>query len=138
MTRLLAILAAWMYVGLAAAQGDLDIDTPAIAQFKTGMAQRYAQLLPWYQSVAVGLTRDGGVLLREPAAGAAPGGHRAGRRRECRPRRPLSRNRPRQRQPRLGAGHSRHLRPALDRPCAGRLVGAECHRHLAAEAVTSS
>jgi uncharacterized protein YdbL (DUF1318 family) len=68
MTRLLAILAAWMYVGLAAAQGDLDIDTPAIAQFKTGMAQRYAQLLPWYQSGAVGLTRDGGVLLREPGA----------------------------------------------------------------------
>lgn len=68
MIRLLVILVAWAFAGLAAAQGDLDINTPAIAQFKAGMAQRHAQLLPWYESGAIGLTRDGGVLLREPGA----------------------------------------------------------------------
>jgi len=66
MTRLLAVLVVWAFAGLALAQGDLDINSPAIAQFKGGMAQRHAQLLPWYESGAIGLARDGSVLLREP------------------------------------------------------------------------
>ncbi|MBK6676092.1 MAG: DUF1318 domain-containing protein [Rhodocyclaceae bacterium] len=68
MIRLFVILLAWVLAGAALAQGNLDIDTPAIAQFKAAMAQRHAQLLPWYQSGAVGLARDGGVVLREPGA----------------------------------------------------------------------
>lgn len=68
MIRLFAILLVWAFAGTALAQGNLDIDTPAIAQFKAAMARRHAQLLPWYESGAVGLARDGGVVLREPGA----------------------------------------------------------------------
>ena len=68
MIRRFVSLRAGALAGAALAQGNLDIDTPAIAQFKAAMAQRHAQLLLWYQSGAVGLTRDGGVVLREPGA----------------------------------------------------------------------
>lgn len=50
------------------AQGNLDIDTPIVGQLKASMGQRYSQLQPYYQSGAVGLTRDGAVNLRDPAS----------------------------------------------------------------------
>ncbi|HZV55386.1 MAG TPA: YdbL family protein [Rhodocyclaceae bacterium] len=68
MKRLLLILCGWLVTAAALAQGNLEISTPAIGQFKASMGARHAQLLPWYQSGAVGLARDGTVALREPGA----------------------------------------------------------------------
>lgn len=66
--RFLLFLAAWLAAAAAFAQGNLEISTPAIEQLKHGMAARHPQLKPLYESGAVGLARDGGVVLREPAA----------------------------------------------------------------------
>jgi uncharacterized protein YdbL (DUF1318 family) len=68
---LLAILLA----GHAAAQANLDIDTPAIRALTASMQQRHAQLAPHYASGAVGVTRDGLVALHN--AGAVPLAQRA-------------------------------------------------------------
>ncbi|MBS0545957.1 MAG: YdbL family protein [Proteobacteria bacterium] len=51
--------------GAAGAQGNLDIDTPAIAALRTSMQQRHLQLAPLYASGAVGLAGDGTVALRD-------------------------------------------------------------------------
>lgn len=61
--------------GAAAAQANLEINTPAIAALQSSMQQRHAQLLPLYSSGAVGLTRDGNVALRD--ANAVPLAQRA-------------------------------------------------------------
>jgi uncharacterized protein YdbL (DUF1318 family) len=53
---------------VALAQGNLEVGSPAISQFKAAMGQRHGQLLPYYESGAVGLAKDGTVLLREPGA----------------------------------------------------------------------
>lgn len=50
---------------LAAAQGNLEINTPAIAALKQSMQQRHAQLAPLYAAGAVGLAADGTVTLRD-------------------------------------------------------------------------
>jgi uncharacterized protein len=68
MKRLPAILFLWLLAASVLAQGNLEISTPAIGQFKNGMSQRHGQLLPWYESGAVGLAKDGTVALREPGA----------------------------------------------------------------------
>jgi uncharacterized protein len=68
MKRLSAILFLWVLAASVLAQGNLEISTPAIGQFKAGMSQRHGQLLPWYESGAVGLAKDGTVALREPGA----------------------------------------------------------------------
>ena len=75
----------WLRIGLfafvavfaaaAAAQANLEIDTPAIAALKRSMQDRHTQLLPLYTSGAVGLTRDGNVALRD--ANAVPLAQRA-------------------------------------------------------------
>lgn len=66
MKRLLLLL---MFVATAAlAQGNLEIDTPAIGQLKSSMAGRFAQLKPFLESGAVGLARDGSVVLRDANA----------------------------------------------------------------------
>ena len=49
----------------AHAQGNLEIDTPAIAALKASMQQRHAQLAPMYASGAVGLAADGTVAFRD-------------------------------------------------------------------------
>lgn len=49
----------------AGAQGNLDIDSPAIAALRTSMQQRHAQLAPLYAAGAVGLAGDGTVSLRD-------------------------------------------------------------------------
>lgn len=58
---LLCSTAAW-------AQGNLEINTPAIASLKNAMQARHAQLAPHYASGAVGLTRDGRIELRDANA----------------------------------------------------------------------
>jgi uncharacterized protein YdbL (DUF1318 family) len=69
---LLLMLAA---AGLARAQANLEINTPAIVALQRSMQERHAQLLPLYSSGAVGLTRDGNVALRD--ANAVPLAQRA-------------------------------------------------------------
>ena len=62
-----------LFVGLALAfpvhaQGNLEIDTPAISALRKAMQQRHAQLAPLYASGAVGIAADGTVSLRDAAA----------------------------------------------------------------------
>jgi uncharacterized protein YdbL (DUF1318 family) len=66
--RLLCLLAILLWTGLALAQGNLEIDTPAIAAIKSAMQARHGKLAPHYASGAVGLTADGNVTLRDPNA----------------------------------------------------------------------
>lgn len=49
------------------AQGNLEIDTPAISALKQSMQKRHAQLAPLYAAGAVGLATDGTVALRDAA-----------------------------------------------------------------------
>jgi hypothetical protein len=53
---------------LATAQGNLEIDTPAISAIKSSMAQRHAQLAPLYASGAVGLKSDGSLAVHDANA----------------------------------------------------------------------
>ena len=57
-----------LLAGLARAQGNLEIDTPAIAALKSAMQQRHGQLAPHYASGAVGLTQDGRIAVRDANA----------------------------------------------------------------------
>jgi hypothetical protein len=64
----------WLFLALlywipaAQAAADLEINTPAIASLKNSMQQRHGELAGFYASGAVGLTRDGLVAVRDPAA----------------------------------------------------------------------
>jgi hypothetical protein len=49
------------------AQGNLEVDTPAISALKQSMQQRHVQLAPRYASGAVGIAGDGTVALRDAA-----------------------------------------------------------------------
>lgn len=65
--RLVAMLA--LSISLAAfAQGNLEINTPAISALKSAMQARHAQLAPRYESGAVGIARDGSIALRDANA----------------------------------------------------------------------
>jgi uncharacterized protein YdbL (DUF1318 family) len=54
----------------AHAAADLDVNTAAVASVKASMQSRHQQLLPHYQSGAVGLTAEGFVAVRD--AGLVP------------------------------------------------------------------
>jgi uncharacterized protein YdbL (DUF1318 family) len=60
---LLALLIA--VSGSAAAQANLQIDTPAVAALRASLRERHSQLAPLYASGAVGLTKDGSIGLRD-------------------------------------------------------------------------
>lgn len=49
---------------------DLEVNTPAVAATMASMQQRHVQLLPHFQSCAVGLTADGFVAVKD--AGLVP------------------------------------------------------------------
>jgi uncharacterized protein len=66
--RLIVFLFGCAWAFAAGAQSNLEISSLAIDQFKTSMAKRHPQLLPWYQAGAVGLAKDGSVALRDPDA----------------------------------------------------------------------
>lgn len=70
-----SLLAAMLLPQVAAAQANLEINTPAINAIKNAMTARHAQLEPFLASGAVGLTRDGMVALRD--ANAVPLNQRA-------------------------------------------------------------
>ena len=59
-----------LFSHFAFAEGNLDVDSPAIAQLKASMTARHTQLKPFFESGAVGLANDGSIVLRE--AGAVP------------------------------------------------------------------
>ncbi|WP_374340208.1 YdbL family protein [Methyloversatilis sp.] len=62
------ILLGVMVVSAASAQGNLEVNTPAIGQVRASMQARHAQLAPHYASGAVGLGADGSVVLRDANA----------------------------------------------------------------------
>lgn len=47
---------------------DLEINTPAISAIKASMQARHGQLLPHYNSGAVGLTADGFIAVKDATA----------------------------------------------------------------------
>jgi uncharacterized protein YdbL (DUF1318 family) len=49
----------------AGAQGNLEIDSPAITALRNSMQQRYAKLAPLYAAGAVGQAADGTVALHD-------------------------------------------------------------------------
>ena len=51
--------------GLAAAQANLQIDTPAITALRNSLRDGHKQLRPFYESGAIGLARDGTIALRD-------------------------------------------------------------------------
>lgn len=53
---------------LAFAQGNLEVDSPAIAALKASMQQRHARLEPLYAAGAVGQANDGTVALRDASS----------------------------------------------------------------------
>jgi uncharacterized protein YdbL (DUF1318 family) len=77
MNSLRAILLVFLLAlaNAAAAQANLEINTPAIAALQRSMQARHGELQPLYASGAVGLTRDGNVSLRD--ANAVPLAQRA-------------------------------------------------------------
>jgi len=50
----------------AAAQLNLDVNSPPAVVLRHNMAQRHKYLLPYYASGAIGVARDGSVQVREP------------------------------------------------------------------------
>lgn len=66
--RTLLSLVLFLAAGYLLAQGNLEINTPAIAALKAAMQQRHAQLAPHYVSGAVGLTSDARIELRDANA----------------------------------------------------------------------
>lgn len=72
MARMLSWIAALLLAlggaATALAQGNLEINTPAISALKNAMQARHAQLAPYYASGAVGVARDGSVALRDANA----------------------------------------------------------------------
>ena len=53
------------FTGLAAAQANLQIDTPAVTALRASLREGHQQLRPLYVSGALGLTRDGNIALRD-------------------------------------------------------------------------
>jgi hypothetical protein len=66
--RNLLLLGLFAVAGASWAAADLEINTPAISALKSAMQARHARLAPHYASGAVGLTRDGGIALRDANA----------------------------------------------------------------------
>lgn len=65
--RLFAALLFAACASVVWAQGNLEINTPAIAQVKAAMQTRFTQLQPLFAAGAIGLTNDGKVALRDLA-----------------------------------------------------------------------
>lgn len=65
--RLACLMCTLLWLPLAQA-ADLEINTPAVSSLKQSMQQRYGELSGFLASGAVGLTRDGMVGVRDPAA----------------------------------------------------------------------
>ena len=62
---LVPALAALGHAATAVAQANLEISTPAISTVRESMRQRFNELRPYFESGAIGFTRDGNVALRD-------------------------------------------------------------------------
>lgn len=58
----------WLVPNVYAAQPNIEVSSPAINQLKSAMQARYSQLVPFYNSGAVGLGANGLIVLRDPKA----------------------------------------------------------------------
>jgi uncharacterized protein YdbL (DUF1318 family) len=67
-TRISLWIVDWLIPAAHAQQANLDISSPAIGKIEASMRARHRQLLPHYNSGAVGLTADGLVAVRDPKA----------------------------------------------------------------------
>jgi uncharacterized protein YdbL (DUF1318 family) len=65
MLQVVMMLGLVLASGWAAAAANLEVDTPAIVALQRSQQARHAQLAPYYQSGAVGLTRDGLIAVRD-------------------------------------------------------------------------
>ncbi len=65
---LIALVLGLVAAAAALAQGNLEVNTPAIAALKGAMQARHGQLAPHYASGAVGVARDGMIALRDANA----------------------------------------------------------------------
>ena len=63
-----------VFIPVAAAAPNLNVNTPAINKLKKSMGTRFQQLRPHFKSGAIGLTRDGMVAVRD--LNAVPGNQR--------------------------------------------------------------
>src|SRR5687767_2250139 len=68
MLNALLLLVATLFAAYAQAQANLEINTPGVTALQASMQKRHGELAPLYASGAVGLTRDGNVAVRDPAA----------------------------------------------------------------------
>jgi uncharacterized protein len=58
----------FLTASFAFAAADLEVNTPAIAAITSSMQARNVQLSPFYNSGAVGLTKDGMVAVKDASA----------------------------------------------------------------------
>ena len=66
LSLIIVSLFATNFVG--AAEPNLDVNTPAIIAIKASMTARHSQLLPHYNSGAVGLTGDAFIAVKDATA----------------------------------------------------------------------
>lgn len=63
--RVARLFVDWLIPAAHAQQANLDISSPAIGKIEASLKARHAQLLPYLNSGAVGLTADGLVAVRD-------------------------------------------------------------------------
>lgn len=63
--RISRLIFDWLISPAHAQQANLDISSPAIGKIEASMRARHAQLLPYYNSGAIGLTANGLVAVRD-------------------------------------------------------------------------
>jgi uncharacterized protein YdbL (DUF1318 family) len=61
----LALLLVTGDAAAAAAQANLEIDTPAVAALRASLRDGHKQIRPFYENGAIGLARDGTIGLRD-------------------------------------------------------------------------
>ena len=64
-SRISLLILHWLIPAAHAQQANLDISSPAIGTIEASMRARHAQLLPYYNSGAIGLTANGLVAVRD-------------------------------------------------------------------------
>jgi uncharacterized protein YdbL (DUF1318 family) len=64
-SRMSYVLVSWLIPAAHAQQANLDISSPAIAKIEASMRARHAQLLPYFNSGAIGLTGNGFIAVRD-------------------------------------------------------------------------
>lgn len=72
MKKLLTGLLMLFALGLAHAQANLEVNTPAINALKKALGDRHGQLLSHYASGAIGIARNGDLVMRNANAVPLP------------------------------------------------------------------